>query len=380
MFAAPGIQSHFNNPKGADARYHMLLHLDHKFAVPPPSPLVPEPRAAMILNRFTRTLTVMYTTHSVESILGISAEEVLQRSFYDGIDEDCLVDAVDAIERAKENDSIAFLRFVWDPSRRRRSESQDVENLPAEGQRANRAARQPSASTDDGGVPLQREISDDDTTDDSDSDLDGRSSDTSPQTSVSDTATAVASARPMPPPIEIEAIISCTSDGLVVIIKKAGPLPPHHQASHSNGVFAAPWAPVPLIPQGHAIDPYYHYEGYNPHDQQRRAPRSSDPVKEYDFMRAIQYHAVFAWSLRSINKDILMHAKAIQPPSYIDQVGVFPNPKGTYDRRSRRWAKSKVQADAVRQQVAQGFPPDPNSYASLGYAPRRHPYHRRGRK
>lgn len=369
------------NPPGADNRYHMIHHLSEKFLPSPPPQKIHEPRAAMILNRFTKTLPVMYATHSIEDVLGVSAEEILKRSFYEGISEDCLVEAIDAIDRAKENDSIAFLRFRWDPSRRRNSATQGSQSLPGNNQ-TNDIQDTPHNGSD-GEAPLDDdEGSGDATTDEDDSSDERDSTLSSHDTSVSDTGTTTASSRPMPPPVDIEAVISCSSDGLVVVIKKARPLPPDFQTNYPNGIFAAPWAAVPRFPSNYAIDPYYQYEGYKPHTEHRRLTKYIDDSKEFDFMRSIQQCAVFAWSLRSINKDILMHAREGPPPSTIAQVGIFRNPKGSHDRRSGRWDKSAEKAELARQALARGDPVDPDSYASLGYSRRRrrHPYNRRGQK
>ena len=95
-----------------DPRYHMLSHLSSKFTLGPEQQ-THEPRAALFLNRFTRTLTVMYATSGVEEILGIPSDEMIGRSFYFCIAQDCLQDAVKCLESAKGNDSIAYLRFFF---------------------------------------------------------------------------------------------------------------------------------------------------------------------------------------------------------------------------------------------------------------------------
>ena len=99
-----------SSPK--DPRYHMLSHLSSKFDLGPDDQ-THEPRAALFLNRFTRTLTVMYATSGIEQIIGISGEAMKGRSFYYCIAPNCLEDAVRCLESAKGNDSIAYMRFFF---------------------------------------------------------------------------------------------------------------------------------------------------------------------------------------------------------------------------------------------------------------------------
>jgi len=137
---APAIRRLFaSSPR--DPRYHMLEHLSSKFRTPPQASLL-EPRAAIILNRFTRTLTVMYATNAVSTILGVTPEQFTDKSFYECIQENCLPEAIRCLESAKSNDSIAYLRFWYrDP---RRDEDLDQEM---------REASQ-SSDSEDGGVVL----------------------------------------------------------------------------------------------------------------------------------------------------------------------------------------------------------------------------------
>lgn len=120
----------------------MLEHLSTKFRSPPQESLR-EPRAALILNRFTRTLSVMYATSAVSSILGISPEQVKHKSFYECIQENCLPEAIRCLESAKANDSIAYLRFWFrDPSRGDEDTDEDRHDTTTE------------SSDSDGGVSL----------------------------------------------------------------------------------------------------------------------------------------------------------------------------------------------------------------------------------
>ncbi|KAF1361071.1 hypothetical protein EJ07DRAFT_75914, partial [Lizonia empirigonia] len=108
---APIVRKLFaSSPK--DPRYHMLSHLSSKFDLGPDEQ-THEPRAALFLNRFTRTLTVMYATSGIEQIVGISGEEMKGHSFYYCIALNCLTEAVRCLESAKGNDSIAYMRFMF---------------------------------------------------------------------------------------------------------------------------------------------------------------------------------------------------------------------------------------------------------------------------
>lgn len=55
----------------------------------------------------------MFATNGVASILGVTPQQLVSKSFYYCIDERCLRDAVRCIETAKANDSIAYLRFWY---------------------------------------------------------------------------------------------------------------------------------------------------------------------------------------------------------------------------------------------------------------------------
>jgi len=108
--AAPAIQRAFS-PSPADPRFHMLTHLSEKFKAPPPR--AHEPRAALILDRFTKTSSILYASSAPNDILGVELDNSVGTSFYECIQRECLEDAMQAIEHAKENGSIAYLRFIW---------------------------------------------------------------------------------------------------------------------------------------------------------------------------------------------------------------------------------------------------------------------------
>lgn len=88
-----------------------------------------EPRAALILNRFTRTLTIMFATDTLVSILGLQPDQLHGKSFYECIAEACLPDTIKCLESAKANDSIAYFRFWYRDPRRER----DFENEEGDG-------------------------------------------------------------------------------------------------------------------------------------------------------------------------------------------------------------------------------------------------------
>ena len=107
------------------------------------------------------------------------------------------------------------------------------------------------------------------------------------------------------PAIEIEAVVSCTSDGLMVILRRARPLMPQALSEgdtpyYQNGLFASPWAPNPVMPQEM--------------QQATAAPQLSFPSGcpqpvESGFMAAIRDVAVFAWSLTGINGSLSQYSR-----------------------------------------------------------------------
>lgn len=199
---APIVRQLFDSSPN-DPRYHMLTFISHKFSRGLIEPLH-EPRAALFVNRFTRTATIMYATSGVEEILGLSPRQLVSKSFFYCIQENCLRDAVRCLEGAKANDSIAYLRFWF-----RNPLQDDNEDMPG----------------DDGH-------------------------------SYTGLATGSSGYAHDVPPVELEAVVSCTSDGLVVILRRArapipaGPLPPQPVPAYTGGLFAAPWALEPVISYG----------------------------------------------------------------------------------------------------------------------------------
>jgi virulence-associated protein VagC len=320
---APAVRRIFSSsPK--DPRYHMLTYMSNKFCQEQ-APYSHEPRAALFLNRYTRTSTIMFATSGVANILGIRAEQLVGQSFYFCIAENYLSDAVRCLERAKANDSIAYLRF-W------------FRNPLLEGNRSRDASMADGQSSDEdedeGGVRIIRPAASSDaaveSSDSSHSDLnddltptrfhatyDEENSRSSSGNSTSDSdrifdppaiqrsrssASSMSAVDPVRlnlERIEVEAVVSCTSDGLVVILRRARPLIPQavdatEQINYDHGVFAAPWAFEPIGEEvalgGGAPD--------------AALPPGTDP-EPTPVMSAIRDVAAFAWSLTGINGAML---------------------------------------------------------------------------
>lgn len=282
----------------------------------------------------------MFATSGVANILGVRAEQLIGKSFYFCIAENCLSDAVRCLERAKANDSIAYLRFWF---RNPLLEDDGSRNAPMadsdedEGDARVRIVR-PQTSPDvaiessdssrsernNDPTPARLHATYDEENSRSSSgnstDFERRDSDRifdPPATQRS--RSSASSTSPADPVrlnlerIEVEVVVSCSSDGLVVILRRARPLIPQaadatETANYDHGVFAAPWALEPIRAE-RALD------GGAP--DAAVAPGSElgpSPV-----MSAIRDVAAFAWSLTGINGAMvdLAHGKPsgeAQPP------------------------------------------------------------------
>lgn len=299
----------------------------------------------------------MHATDGVANILGLGPDELIGRSFYYCITENCLPDAVKTLESAKANDSIAYLRFRY------RNPLQDHDNAINFG-----APEDTSDEDDDGGValangprsgssvsmpdaptprpsdsvspvvsnvpttssglntashqsqdPLAQSVSHSSTESDllqppSDTnDLIHRSSSGNstdlgpgaadaifdPPEGRSSTSSSTPQEHSPDRGIELEAVVSCSSDGLVVILRRAKPLVPPtlgvtEADYYTNGLFASPWAPQPVLPSGVQQDTVGSFTSSS----------DASPV-EAGFMAAIRDVAVFAWSLTGINGSLL---------------------------------------------------------------------------
>lgn len=327
---APMVRRIFSSsPK--DPRYHMLSHLSTKFSQPLKQEQLHEPRAALFLNRFTRTLTIMYATSGLNEVIGIPAEAMRGRSFYYCISENCLQDAVKCLENAKGNDSIAYLRFWFrDP----RIDDDPVEDDSSDDEMTTDASEEGGVVLDSGDSSVRPASANGMDIDSDESHKDSRHS-SGDSTLAADTHEAIfgqarraesstSSLGQSPPrdgaaatpilrdPIELEAVVSCTSDGLVVCLRKARPLIPHptHRPSqpvHRNGLFAAPWAHQAVLPPmearaGTGYGPTF-APALGPQGARREVhpqPQAAGP-SQMDYMAAIREQAVFAWALTGIN-------------------------------------------------------------------------------
>lgn len=346
---APVIRQLFSSSP-RDPRYHMLSYISHKFSQEIPTH-ANEPRAALFLNRFSRTLTIMYATNGLADVLGVTADQLLNKSFYFCIQENCLREAVKCLESAKANDSIAYLRFWFrDPTQENRQNSnrQDEDDPMMDGNS--------SGDDDEGGVHLSELMDHDgnETANASDSsnsmrssaephygkpldpnsrsssgnstDRDGSVQDpifdqpaggqsrTSSVSTPDDARSSNQSWSPEQPQIELEAVVSCTSDGLVVVLRRAKPFVPHittpvaeppkHQ--YANGFFASPWANDPILPnfpnRANPLPDQVRPAQFpiRPTAAQANTAAIRGPDSE-DFMNSIREVAVFAWSLTGIN-------------------------------------------------------------------------------
>ncbi|KAL2127692.1 hypothetical protein VTI74DRAFT_10307 [Chaetomium olivicolor] len=303
---APQIRRIFSSSP-RDPRYHMLEHLSPKFRMPP---MEREPRAALILNRFSRKLSIMYATDAVAQILGLQPGELLDRPFYECIQPNCIDEAERCLESAKANESIAYLRFWYkdpriDPNQPAEEEEEVDEMADEEHEMVD-----PDPQEEDVKDPNLR---------DSSMDID--------EDSVSPTPIVLrdggdgddrgglqrrAASRPprqSPQTFELEAVVSCTSDGLVVVLRRARPpIPNPHPASipspfnFENGLFAAPWGMQPIEPY---ISPELLYTFRPPFLPQymplRECVKAAGGPPLDQLMRSIRDVAVFAWAVTGIN-------------------------------------------------------------------------------
>ncbi|KAF1948839.1 hypothetical protein CC80DRAFT_430628 [Byssothecium circinans] len=307
-----------SSPK--DPRYHMLSHLSSKFSLGPEEQ-THEPRAALFLNRFTRTLSIMYATSGVEQVLGISNDELIGKSFWFCIQDTCQPDAVRVLESAKGNDSIAYMRFLFhdprgnDPPEPPTSESDDdimtdvttsedesepgteTRGLPAPAQSASHSSMDASAE-------------------ESSENLRSNSNEASNGTPMPRSPFSVAQQEPL----EIEAVVSCTTDGLVVCIRRARPLIPNAEfpsintETRSRPIFAAPWAVEPVFAPALPQLPPYPLGAQHPAMAQAHVAPGQNA-----WMRSIRDCAVFAWPVVGINGSLAEYSRGnpvgeSQPP------------------------------------------------------------------
>lgn len=341
-----------------DPRYHMLTVLSEKFHTENTEDLSHEPRAALFLNRFTRTATIMYATTGIEEIIGISSEDLIGSSFYFCIAENCLEEAIKCLENAKGNDSIAYLRFWFrDPRQNEPPATSDEEMTEAslsgddrrEGTATDFSSPQLSRQSISSGTESTPNESSSRAESSShpltDAILPGERSHTRPErlsappfisrtssgesidplaasTAIFEPAvpprwssaglsSAPTSPGPFEAPIELEAVVSCTSDGLVVCLRRARPLKPSLPASppQPSGIFAAPWAQEPIF------FPPLEMEGF-------LGEPTNGPSKAA-FLNSIREVGAFAWALTGINGCLADYARGT-PMHDAQPAGGFP--------------------------------------------------------
>ena len=366
--AAPVIRQLFSSSP-RDPRYHMLSYISHKFSEEI-RPKTHEPRAALFLNRFSRTSTIMYATNGLADILGITADQMNGKSFYYCIQENCLADAVKCLESAKANDSIAYLRFWFrDPREVDRTDGDEHmdgnssgddddggvhvddrmdEDGSEQAMTSNSSMSQAGSTVDPystGRSPAepnrQRLAPDHSSLDHNSRSSSGNSTDLQdgandaifdqPATRQSSSSSlsfntpddsnrnAALRRSPVYRQVELEAVISCTSDGLVVVLRRARALVPQIsgapvQSSYTNGCFASPWATDPIMPN---MDHRQHGtpDKYQPSLAPRVPTVSQDDnasvrgPDQGDFMNSIREVAVFAWSLTGINGSLARYGR-----------------------------------------------------------------------
>ncbi|KAK3688151.1 hypothetical protein B0T22DRAFT_479424 [Podospora appendiculata] len=341
---APQIRRLFSSSP-RDPRYHMLEHLSPKFKMPPTER---EPRAALILNRFTRNLSIMFATNAVTSILGLRPDQIQDKAFYELIQENCLQNAIQCLESAKANESIAYLRFSFrnpiahedDQEGERDGEEEDDYDS---GNSSTSDSEDGVAQLDHGSMDVDDDDDDDDdATAEMDDEMDdrvddrsqrsasiGTSSDSAYQTPLTPRSPAATARRPgsrRQETFELEAVVSCTSDGLVVVLRRARPQIPNPQMplipafNFEDGMCAAPWGQRPIEPY---IPPELLYTFRPPllpqHMPLRESVKAAGGPPINRMLESIRDVAVFAWALAGINGNIAKFSDGVprgeaQPP------------------------------------------------------------------
>ena len=322
----------------------------------------------------------MYATDGLADLLGVSGEQMRGKSFYYCIQESCLKDAIRCLENAKANDSIAYLRFWFrnpllhgqqgdendpnsmdvdgEPEDIRSSDGdQDMENgetgirnLHPLNARNGRAIDSQAVSTSgspngmtDGPIHSnginERTSSGESSFPYSHEAVFGepahRSSSSSSMSNspVNDQRRLNGDRNGYPPPrkgpIELEAVVSCTADGLVVCLRQArSPVPLSRPAEGTRsvgnrGLLAVPWSNEPIIPQ---VEHRLHYaqpQTFIPNVDTAPPPHVQASARykgnDQDFMNSIRDIAVFAWALVGINGSLADYSRGkpcgeAQPP------------------------------------------------------------------
>ena len=348
----------------------------------------------------------MYATNGLQDVIGIPAETMRGRSFYYCIAENCLQDAIKCLENAKGNDSIAYLRFWFrDPridDRPPPEEDSDEEmttdmsedmseggvnigggstTSPDESSSSNNsnAARSDGTMDVDQGTgsnePNSRTSSGDSTNPHDmheaifGESLRAESSTSSVAPSPERRPRSPAQPQVQADPIELEAVISCASDGLVVCLRKARPMIPHptHRPSrpaYENGLFAAPWAPEPMLPPlearpgagfGQAFAPALGPQAARSHG----SPASGNGPNQQDFMSAIRDQAIFAWALTGINGTLAEFGQGKPIGESLPKEGLpvwsaDPRQSSESDKSSNGWHNGQEMFGAANRNAQEG--------------------------
>ncbi len=249
----------------------MIDHLAPKFrSTSLARAAVHEPRAAFLLNRFSDVLPVLYATHAAQFVLSCNPDEAVGRSFYEFIDDGYLLGAVNAIERAKENDSIAYLRLLW------KTRLEDVEDL-------------------------------DDEFDEFDEDEEDEEEDEEPSHPEGQSQSSHHRQLPplaIPERFEVECLVSASSDGLIVVVRRAPPIEGLAPHIRPPGIFASPWASSPLPPYTMTPPPPSPVEAGSPVREVPEAIAAIPGPSNQDVMNSIRDVSVFVWSIAMLNDNV----------------------------------------------------------------------------
>lgn len=215
-----------------DPRYRILECLSSKFRLPHSGH---ERRAALILNRFSRSLNIMYATHAISSIIGLNPNQIQHRSFYDCLDDSCVEKVELCLEEAKTNDTTAYFRF-WSKDPRLREELEEVEDdydydeIVDMVTKEKRETKHAELTPWEGGSKMLlrpgMQLGSKTCMEESDEDY---SSDPN-----LDDARLRRSNSGRLPSVELEAVASCSSDGLILVIRKARPPIPGVEATRTT--------------------------------------------------------------------------------------------------------------------------------------------------
>ncbi|KAG5301686.1 hypothetical protein I7I48_01783 [Histoplasma ohiense] len=277
---APAVRRLFWSPSQFDPRYSMLSYISSKFSQVPQI-LPHEPRAALFLNRFTRSSNIMYATSGVARVLGLRPADLVGRSFYYCIEECNLHEAVRCIEGVKSNDTISYLRFWFrNPLLGENSADDHAED-------GSEHKVQEEEQGDDNDVEMR-----DETCVDSRSILNNcniMDNNTNFSRSLGDIQTTTTNNNLQRPRIEIEAVISCSSDGLVVVLRHARPVIPRpleNISYYSAFLPASPWDTDSTIPVQQA----------DSSEPPESIPSSLRGPEQGELMDTIRDVAVLAWA------------------------------------------------------------------------------------